>query len=295
MKIAHYLTLATSLAIHTFAFGQEEIRMDFIPEKLTAVTSEDYTKGRYMLQNTYQTIREDGGKLTYTDYWNVAFSYAHMGVNKETIFGLLQRFKAIDSKSFCEYVNFQIRKDKDIRKTKFYELLGEKYTHFVSDCEGIEINRRSLAEIMKEKEGLDLTGLNESLIDQLINMLYKDQYYRREVGYTDGQKKLDEEVQIELVKIFDKYGYPGQSLVGEKYRNYACFLLEHGGTMENYEKYFPLVAGALTNGELDKPPVRMLIDRIHWRKTGKQIFGSHAGKPFDTEDVIAGYKKKYNL
>ena len=48
-------------------------------------------------------------------------------------------------------------------------------------------------------------------------------------------------------------------------------------------------------GEVKKPYVRMLVDRIHWKKTGKQIFGSHGSIPFDDEKTIQQYREKYGL
>ena len=123
----------------------------------------------------------------------------------------------------------------------------------------------------------------------------KDSFYRYKTEWDERQRKLDMDVQLELTEILNTYGYPGKSLVGENYMNYACLMIEHGGELEYQEKYLPMVAEALKNGELEKNYVRMLIDRIHWKKTNKQIFGSQNGVPFDTDEVIREFKAKYNL
>ena len=96
--------------------------------------------------------------------------------------------------------------------------------------------------------------------------------------------------------MFNKFGYPGKSIVGDnEYKDYTCLLVEHGQTLENQKKWFEIIAKALKNEELHKNPVRMLIDRIHWKEPGKQIFGSHAGIPFDNEEVIKAIEEKYGL
>jgi len=297
MKIKNLLVLIALLAVSKITIAQQGIVMDYIPEKKTNVSVEDYTRGKNFLLNTYTSINDHNGELVYADYWNVASAYVFMSINKDKILDLLKTAKSMNSNSFCTIANHQIKVvyDGNIEQSKFYKLLGNDYVDLLAGCEGIELRRRSLAVMMKEKEDINLRGLNESLIDQLIKLMYKDGYYRREVGYNEGQKKLDAEVQIAIAKIFDEYDYPGKSLVGKKYMNYACMLLEHGGTMENFAKYFPIVAKALKEEEVEKPYVRMLIDRIHWRKTGKQIFGSHAGIPFDSDKIIADYKNKYDL
>ena len=39
----------------------------------------------------------------------------------------------------------------------------------------------------------------------------------------------------------------------------------------------------------------MLLDRIHWKETNKQYFGSHVGVPLETEEEIKRIKLKYGI
>ncbi len=143
---------------------------------------------------------------------------------------------------------------------------------------------------------MDLKGLNEDIVDQLIVLADKDQRFRfsstSNKDNWEAQNKLNMEVQLALAKLFDKHGYPGLSVVGEKYAGEACLLLEHGGQLAHQEKYYPLVAEAFKNGEAPRPYVLMLDDRIHWKKTKEQIFGSHVGVPLDSDAVIERVKKQ---
>lgn len=147
--------------------------------------------------------------------------------------------------------------------------------------------------------GVDLTNLNVNLIDTLIAMMERDQKFRYKNSEYDNntaeQSRLDNKNQIQLAQVFDKYGYPGRSIVGDKFMDYACLIFEHGGNLDFQEKYFSMISDALKINQVDKSVVRMLIDRIHWKKTGKQIFGSHIGVPFDNDKLIQEIKDRYSL
>ena len=274
--------------------SSQENFTDYIPKKNSGTDQVLYNRGKHMLINNYQNIKEHKGRLNYANYWNTAFAFAHMGVGRDTILGQLIASKKMNRTSFCYIANAQIESNEG-EPLLFHTIVGNMYLELINDCKDIKLKKILLKDRFKEKEALDLTGLNEKLINQLIKLMDKDQFYRFGGSWNDKQRSLDREVQKELTTIFEKYGYPSKKLVGEHYMNDACLMLEHGGELSYQEKYFPLVAEALKKGEVEKNYVRMLIDRIHWKKTGKQIFGSHSGVAFETNEVINQIKKKYNL
>lgn len=282
-----------SLLIFAFAKAQNA-QNEFIPKNKRNVSNEDYLRAIGLLKSNYQNIRENQGKVNYANYWNKAFAYATMKYDKDSIFDNLTKSRNLNNESFCYIANAQL-KNTHYKQLKFYKMLGDAYLPFLKSCEGIEFNRTTLEERWKEKKQLNLTGFNESVIDKLIVLMDKDQYYRFDTTWDERQRQLDSEVQVALTKILNTFGYPGKSMVGESYMNYACLMIEHGGDLEYQEKYLPMVTEALKEGEVEKNYVRMLIDRIHWKKTDKQIFGSQNGVPFDTEEVIREFKVKYNL
>jgi hypothetical protein len=53
---------------------------------------------------------------------------------------------------------------------------------------------------------------------------------------------------------------------------------------EMMEKYLPIVNKAVENNDLDKTPLKMLIDRYYGLKYGYQIFGSQNGFGFKMAD-----------
>jgi len=266
----------------------QEIKMGFIPPANSKVTEADYRKGKYILQNTYQSIEDHDGNIVYADLWNVGMAYSLMGVDHESIMTMFRESKRMNSDSFKQVIAHAFN-GKDPNENRLIKLLGEPFKDLVRDC-NVEIEPTTLAERIAKKQSQDLTGLNEELIDQLIVLMDKDQRHRYShtsyVANHDAQNQLDKEIQTSLANLFDEHGYPGRALVGEEYAGCACLLLEHGGDLAHQEKYFPLVVEAFKNGEVTRPYLLMLVDRIHWKKTKKQIFGSHAGVPLDREEVI---------
>lgn len=290
-------TLLFTLLTYTSSFSQN-LDVSYIPEPNDKVTMSEYNRGKELLHNAYDQYTGDG-KVTYVDFWNVAFALSHMGVEKEIILSYLRKAKATDSESFCKIANFQIDRRGGLSETPFYKLLGEAYTHLISDCSGIIIEPVSMEARLREKEKLELARYNERLIDKLITLMDMDQRYRTSSElYKKNQAKqdrLDAKVQEKLTLILEKYGYPGKELVGEPFMNYACLLIEHGGKLDYQEKYLPMVVEAYHKGQVDKAFLTMLIDRVQWKKTGKQIYGSHMGVPFESAKVISEVKSKYGL
>ncbi len=274
-----------------FASAQE---IGFIPPKSNAVSQEDYNKGKYILENTYKSM-EEHGDIVYADYWNIAVGYSYIGYDKNKIFELLKKSKEMDAESFCAIIHHG---KKEVKSGKFFKLFGDDFLALIADCEGVGVPKPMKSSL---KEKAHYKGLNYDLIAQLDAMMVKDQKYRRDDDVLANkakwakQKALDEENQKALKIIFEKYGYPGKSLVGDEYDDYACLILEHGSDLDFQEKWFPAVAEAMKQGELDKNIVRMLIDRIHWKKTGRQIFGSHIGVPMEEEKVIREIQYRYGL
>ncbi len=296
MKSANIITVLIYMLIHSTQ--AQEIIMDYYPEKPTTTADVDYARGKQMLSNIYQSIKDHNNEMVYADYWNVGIAYSYMRLEDTLILSFLKKAKTINEDSFCHIIAYALDR-KSVEENRLFKLLGSPFKNLVSDCDIGILKRTDISERYKIKDGMNLTGLNEHLIDKLIILMDKDQYYRfSPTEYNSNwetQTKLDKEIEIELAEIFDTYGYPGKSLVGEEFMNHACLLLEHGGTLAHQEKYFPLVTRALANEEVDKSFVRMLIDRIHWKKTRKQIFGSHAGVPFDESAIIEKIKKTYGL
>lgn len=289
--------LALLLAINSYS---QDIEIGYFPAQKENVTDSDYNRGIKALEHVYNDLKEDS-IVSFGDYWNTAMGLSFLKEKPEKIYRLLVSAKKNNPDSFCYLVDASkgISSGSDIRKHSLYKTLGTKFIELIESCKGYEIKPVSLEDRIAEKENKDLIGLNEVLIDRLLVLIDKDQRYRGASSKTFKEnveliKKLDTEVEIEVIKIFEKYGYAGKDIVGY-YQDYLCLLLEHTCKLSTIEKYFPLVAKAFKNNQLKKGPFKMLIDRMYFFRNGEQIFGSHSGVPYADDKVIAEVKKKYGL
>ena len=288
--------LALLLAISTYS---QDIKIGYFPTQKENVTDTDYNRGIKALEHVYNDLKEDS-IVSFGDYWNTAMGLSLLKEKPEEVYKLLVLAKKNNPDSFCYLIDASKGgSEGDIKKLHFYALLGDKFLYLIESCKGYEVKPVSLEDRISEKKNKDLSGLNEDLIDRLLVLIDKDQRYRGASSKTFKEnvqlvKKLDAEVEIEVIKIFENYGYAGKDTVGY-YQNYLCLLLEHTCKLPTIEKYLPLVAKAFKNKQLLKGPFKMLIDRMHFFKNGKQIFGSHSGVPYEDEDIIQQVKKKYGL
>ncbi|GGI55945.1 hypothetical protein [Winogradskyella haliclonae] len=302
MKTIKILLSTISLIFSLSISNAHEIDTNFYPKKAEDVTNEVYRSYIKKLENSYAIIKNIATKdLNYLNYWNIAICYAYMKVDKEIIHQLLLSSKQKNASSFCMILNYEYESHKsNLEDIRLYKIFGKTYLNWISDCEGIHIKSKSLEELLKEKEQLNLEHLNEPLIEKLLVLLEKDQRYRGN-GHSayennrEKQHRLDREVEQELIKIFEEFGYPSKELVGDTYARLGCLLLEHSGQPKTQKKYIPLVANALKTDNSIRPYFKMLIDRYYWRTTGKQVFGSHAGIPFQSDEIISEIKKKYSF
>lgn len=298
MKGLKNILLIQLLLSSSIQLSAQTIDPNYYPEYNKSVSKSTYDRGKEILKNSYEQYLEASDGETYIDYWNIAFAFSKMGVDEPTIMKYLNKAKALDHNDFCMIVNQQAYVNQGIENTPFYQLIEDEYLELTQSCFEIQMTSITISELKLKKAEIDITKYNEQLIDQLIVCIEKDQRYRGNNTYEENKSKqdiLDNEVQIELTKILDTYGYPGKGLVGEPFMNYTCIMIEHGGSLDYQEKYFPHVVEAYKLKQMDKGALKMLVDRIHWKKYKKQIFGSHVGVPFDTPEVISSLREKYGL
>ena len=88
-------------------------------------------------------------------------------------------------------------------------------------------------------------------------------------------RKIDYANEAMLGLIFETYGYPGLSLVGEDF-NAASLLMQHM-SIDFQVKYIHLLTEAVEHGELYEN-LQFLIDKILYRKYKISIYGTHYDK-----------------
>jgi len=76
-----------------------------------------------------------------------------------------------------------------------------------------------------------------------------------------------------LEEIIAKHGWPGQSLVGNRAAVAAFLILQHG-SLQQQEKYLPIVKAASDKGDVEPAHLAMLQDRVLMRQGKPQIYGT---------------------
>ncbi|MGB6268511.1 MAG: hypothetical protein WBF67_05815 [Olleya sp.] len=260
-------------------------------------SSADYKKGTYILEQTNQEIKSENGKIGSIDYWNLALGTALTEQDKEKTYQYLLKSQQLDNAGFFENTEYLIRYYvNDIENTDFYKLLGQKFTDLINTSKNQLTDNENPTE--SKVENIE----NQEVVDILVEMLNRDKKYRKDKGFLlskdlqNKQTKLDSINRKELIKLFDKYGYVGKSITGDnQYKNYVCLIVEHGQSLTDQRKWLPVIAKAYKNDELNANPLKMLLDRVHWKETKKQYFGSHTGVPFESDEEIKRIKLMYGI
>lgn len=128
----------------------------------------------------------------------------------------------------------------------------------------------------------------DSLKTKLETLFMEDQLFRR--LYQDAEKKFgkdsdemeyfwkvvekqDERIEIEFIKILEKYGWLGSNQVG-RLANGALFSIIQHSSIETKEKYAPLMKESVLRKESQPMHYARLIDRMLVNDNKPQIYGS---------------------
>ncbi len=87
----------------------------------------------------------------------------------------------------------------------------------------------------------------------------------------EEQKVIDSTNTLFIEDVFNEYGYPGRSLVGEEASIAAWLVIQHS---DKIGKYLPLIREAGEKGELDFSSVAMMEDRYLMQQGLEQVYGT---------------------
>jgi hypothetical protein len=93
--------------------------------------------------------------------------------------------------------------------------------------------------------------------------------------YMNKIAEIDAENQAKLQVILEKYGWIGQSKIGEKAAEGIFYIVQHA-PLEMKEKYFPQFKKLAIQGEAKRTQCAMMEDRILMMNGKKQIYGTQA-------------------
>ncbi len=125
--------------------------------------------------------------------------------------------------------------------------------------------------------------INERLKAQLDSIMILDQDARNQRIPLEELKILDSTNTAFVEKVFENYGYPGKSLVGEQTSMAAWLIIHHSNKIGTY---LPSIKEASEKGELDFKFVAMMEDRHLMTQNLEQIYGTQSTFGSDNKGFI---------
>ncbi len=117
----------------------------------------------------------------------------------------------------------------------------------------------------------------EALRDRLLEMVAIDQEPRLAVPMDmEAMQRIDAEHRPEVVSIFEKYGWPGYSLVGRRGSNAFSILVQHQDA-ELHQKILPALQKAAEAGDASMESYALLYDRTMHELGRPQRWGTQGG------------------
>jgi hypothetical protein len=124
------------------------------------------------------------------------------------------------------------------------------------------------------------TELDSALRDELLAMRNEDQRVRRAWIASPEDESIKAEAsalaqrnQARVIEIIERYGWPGNSLVGAKASGAAWTLLQHS-SLDVLKRYLPVMEAAVAAGELDHGLLATTIDRVRVNEGQPQVYGT---------------------
>ncbi len=129
-----------------------------------------------------------------------------------------------------------------------------------------------------------LKKINFGLRDTVIEIIKRDQKYRRNYDMPDKIKKLDSIDKINeelLIYIFEKYGYPYDEIIGngsvQKGINHTILsaTLLHTKDSIRLNYFLPKILGFIKKGSCEPFIYARMVDNYQFIKYNKQIYGTY--------------------
>ena len=95
-------------------------------------------------------------------------------------------------------------------------------------------------------------------------------------AWSKKASQLDSVNLIKVTEIINKNGWPGEEIIGWHGSSALWVVFQHS-TLENQEKYLPLMREAVKKGKARSAQLALLEDRILVRNGKEQIYGTQAG------------------
>jgi hypothetical protein len=172
---------------------------------------------------------------------------------------------------------------------------------------GMIQEKQVFTELLNSKAGLKLVerydslrsqyvkGIDLSLRTEIQNMMALDQRYRLNDPDWDKQDSIDDINTIRLIEIFEAYGYPNETILGnssidKKYTTVEVLLLHTDDSIRmNY--FVPKLLEFIQGGSCPPYILGMIIDQYYLYNDKPQIYGTYRGKVAPYANMITDLKQ----
>lgn len=289
-SLVNWLVILLVLLFSCSSSKQEYVtKIDYYPQKKEEVSQEKYRKAVYILEQTYAAIKHDSLHINYADHLNIAYAYSLLLEPRESIFSELKLAQEKDLQSTAAVFVLGVKSPDHFRLTQVeYDSLEKMFTMIYKQNE----DENEQFDII---EYSDKGNYDKELIELFVSIEGRDQKHRKGDKKMELQHRLDLENIHEIDSLYHRYQqYIGKTLVGEKFEHVMWLVIQHAD-LEHQEKYLPVIYQAVKENELKETPLKMLIDRIHSKKYGSQIFGSQMNIPLASKDTIQNISASYKI
>ena len=230
-------------------------------QALTAYHNKEY---RASAQRYEESFRQKAAQPTAGDFYDAACSWALAGEAS-------QAFQNLDRATAAGW--------NDVTHLKTDSDLNSLHT----DKRWEPMLRKLQATIVQAE-----AKLNQPLKRELAEILESDQGLRRQIAPTQEKygpkspqldslwrqmQRADARNLPRVTAIIDKYGWPGNSLVGRS-GSLAAFLVIQHSDLVTMQKYLPVMRVAAAKGEMAKQNLALVEDRVLTFQDKPQLYGS---------------------
>lgn len=272
------------------SFTQERFAeqvLAYEPPHRDGIAIEEFERGRFYLEETRSATGGDPAKFNLGDYWNITMAFLNLGEPEAHVRIAFEKAIEDDPGRICAYVD-------SLGAGRLVEVIPETFLAFYEDaCLG----RGAAPEALDLDAYVAERGLSGELVRQIHEIGRDDQRYRN--GQSDAsmarQRELDRRNRSRIDSLYAQHRrYIGRSLVGEELEHVMWAVIQHSD-VSTMERYLPIVAQAVRDGELKQIPLKMLIDRYYARAAGHQVFGSQVGVPLADPQTRARIRGTFGL
>jgi VWFA-related protein len=161
----------------------------------------------------------------------------------------------------------------------------------VNSHQEVSLNRQLRDELLK------VTGKTEKMIYSGIGESLSDEALRKRIDGTRGENNL------RLCQILKEFGWPSSALVGKDGVVATLYLVRNSREADLQVDLLPVIVAAVKNGEVAKPELADLVDRMRVDARVKQLFGTQVTltngflvlAPIEAEAQVDDRRRQFGL